>query len=157
AAWDAAMPRFVAACRRLAELAPAPTLVHGDFHPWNVAATAARPLIFDWSDGAVSHPFTDLAVYLTRTRDKARRREMLATYLAQWADDGIPTAALEEAASLAFVVGSLYQVAVYDRLLTSLEPEDRGGMRGATGSWARGALDALERGIDTERPGHADG
>jgi len=82
---------------------------------------------------------------------------MLATYLAPWADDGIPTAALEEAASLAFVVGSLYQVAVYDRLLTSLEPEDRGGMRGATGSWARGALDALERRIDTERPGHADG
>jgi hypothetical protein len=157
AAWDDALPRFVAACHRFVALGPAPTLVHGDFHPWNAAWTGDRPLLFDWSDGAVSHPFTDLAVYLTRTRDKARRREMLETYLAHWADDGIPAAELEEAAHLAFVVGSLYQVAVYDRLLTSLEPEDRGGMDGATGSWAGGAIDALERGIETERPGHADG
>ncbi|MBA2630322.1 MAG: aminoglycoside phosphotransferase family protein [Thermoleophilaceae bacterium] len=154
--WNAAMPRFVAACGRLAELGPAPTLVHGDFHPWNVAVTDDRPLVFDWSDTAISHPFVDLAVYLTRTDDVAVRRDLRDAYLARWRD-GIPAGELAEAAEVALLVGTLYQVECYARLLGSLEPEDRGGMNGAAGSWARAALDVLEHGIATQRPGHADG
>ena len=68
AEWIAAVPGFVAACARLGTLGPAPTLSHGDFHPWNVAATPDGPRIFDWSDTAIAHPFLDLAVYATRIR-----------------------------------------------------------------------------------------
>jgi hypothetical protein len=64
---------------------------------------------------------------------------------------------LAEAGDLAILVGTLYQVESYVRLLSSLEPEDQGGMRGAAGSWARAAIDVLATGIDTRRPGHADG
>jgi len=54
-------------------------------------------------------------------------------------------------------VGTLYQVECFARLLGSLKPAVRGGMNGAAGSWACAALDVLEHGIATQRPGHADG
>jgi hypothetical protein len=156
AAWHRAMPGFIEACRRLDVLGPPPTLVHGDLHPWNVADTPDGPRLFDWTDAAVSHPFTDLAVYATRPGDPAMRRAIRGAYLACWADR-LPAADLAEAGDLAIVVGTLYQVETYGRLLASLAPDDRVGLEGAAGSWARAAVGALHEGIDVRRPGHADG
>lgn len=155
-AWDAAVPAFVAACRRLDELGPPPTLVHGDFHPWNVTDEATGPRIFDWTDAAISHPFTDLAVYVTRADDVALRRAMRAAYLARWADQLDP-ARLTEAGDLAIVVGTVYQVDSYLRILESLGADDIWDLALATGSWARSAVATLSEGIDVVRPGHADG
>ena len=36
------------------------TLVHGDFHPWNVQRDGDRLVIFDWSDACWGHPFFDV-------------------------------------------------------------------------------------------------
>jgi aminoglycoside phosphotransferase (APT) family kinase protein len=156
AAWIAALPGFVAACTRLQALGPAPTLSHGDFHPWNVAASPGGPRIFDWSDTAIAHPFLDLAVYATRADDVAARRALRDAYLARWSD-ALPPADLAEAGDLAIVVGTLYQVEAYTRMLTGLDPDDRGGLTGAARSWTLAAIDALRDGIALERPGHADG
>lgn len=155
-AWDAAMPGFVVACRSLDELGPAQTLVHGDFHPWNVADESAGPRVFDWSDAAISHPFTDLAVYATRASDVALRRAMRDAYLARWAAQLKPPA-LARAGDLAIVVGTLYQVDSYLRIVESLAPDDIWDLGMATGSWARAAVEALRDGIALSRPGHADG
>lgn len=155
-AWDAAVPAFVDACRRLDVLGPPPTLVHGDFHPWNVADQPSGPRIFDWTDAAISHPFTDLAVYVTRAKDVALRRSMRDTYLAKWADRLDPVA-LAEAGDLAIVVGTLYQVDSYLRIVESLGPDDVRDFAKATGSWARAAIEATREGIDLVHPGHADG
>jgi hypothetical protein len=155
-AWDAALPGFVAACRRLDELGPAPTLVHGDFHPWNVTDEPTGPRIFDWTDAAISHPFTDLAVFVTRADDVSVRRALRDAYLARWSDDLEPEA-LAEAGDLALVVGTLYQVDSYLRIVESLGPDDIGDLAMATGSWARSAVATLTEGIDVVRPGHADG
>jgi len=38
----AAAPRLLDACNRLASLAPGPTVLHGDFHPWNVLRSGER-------------------------------------------------------------------------------------------------------------------
>lgn len=154
--WRRSMPRFADVCLRLDALGPAPTLVHGDLHPWNVADTPDGPRLFDWTDAAVSHPFTDLAVYATRPDDPAMRRAIRDAYLARW-EDRLPAAALAEAGDLAIVVGTLYQVDSYVRLLASLGPDDRLGLEGAAGSWARAAIDALDQGIEMRRRGHADG
>jgi hypothetical protein len=118
--------------------------------------TDEGPIVFDWSDAAVAHPFLDLAVFVTRADDLALRRRLRDAYLAAWADVLTP-ADLVEAGELALIVGTLYQVESYVRLLSSLEPEDRGGMQGAAGSWARAAVDILAVGIDTRKRGHADG
>jgi hypothetical protein len=155
-AWDAAVPAFVAACHRLDEVGPPPTLVHGDFHPWNVTDEPTGPRVFDWTDAAISHPFTDLAVYVTRADDFALRRKMRAAYLARWSDRMDP-ARLAEAGDLAIVVGTLYQVDSYLRILESLDPDDIWDLGPAIGSWARSAVATLTEGIDVVRPGHADG
>jgi hypothetical protein len=155
-AWDAAVPAFVTACRRLDEVGPPPTLVHGDFHPWNVTDEPTGPRIFDWTDAAISHPFTDLAVYVTRADDVALRRAMRAAYLARWSDQMDP-AGLAEAGDLAIVVGTVYQVDSYLRILESLDPDDLWDLAPAIGSWARSAVATLTEGIDVVRPGHADG
>ena len=155
-AWDVAVPAFAAACRRLDELGPAPTLVHGDFHPWNVADGPDGPRIFDWTDAAISHPFTDLAVFATRPADVSIRRAIRDAYLAHWSDHLEPVA-LAEAGELAIVVGTVYQVDTYIRLVESLDPDDLWDLAPAAGSWARAAVDTLREGIDLTRPGHADG
>jgi aminoglycoside phosphotransferase (APT) family kinase protein len=156
AAWIAALPGFAAACTRLQALGPAPTLSHGDFHPWNVAASAGGPRIFDWSDTAIAHPFLDLAVYATRTDDIAARRAIRDAYLARWSD-AMSATDLAEAGDLAIVVGTLYQVESYTRMLIGLDPDDRGGLTGAARSWTLAAIDALHDGIALEHSGHADG
>ena len=145
----------LAACERLEAIGPAPTVSHGDLHPWNVAATPSGPRIFDWTDTAVTHPFLDLAVYATRPRT-SRSAGARDAYLAHWADQLAP-AALAEAGELALVVGTLYQVESYVRILTTLDPDDAGGLAGAMGSWARAAVLILDEGIAIQRPGHADG
>jgi aminoglycoside phosphotransferase (APT) family kinase protein len=156
AAWNDSVPAFVAACERLDAIGPPPTLVHGDLHPWNVADTPDGPRVFDWTDAAISHPFVDLAVYATRPDDHAIRHALRDAYLAHWATQ-LSAADLTEAGELAIVVGTLYQVDSYIGLLSSLDPDDRGDLRGAAGSWARAAVATLADGIDLRRPGHADG
>ncbi len=155
-AWNDSIESFVAACGRLDALGPAPTLVHGDLHPWNVADTPEGARIFDWTDAAISHPFLDLAVYATRPDDVAMRRALRDGYLARWASH-LSAADLAEAGELAIVVGTLYQVDSYIGLLSRLDPDDRGDLAGAAGSWARAAVATLAEGIDLRRPGHADG
>ncbi len=155
-AWNDSIGAFVAACGRLDSIGPAPTLVHGDLHPWNVADTPDGPRIFDWTDAAISHPFLDLAVYATRPKDLDRRRAVRDAYLARWTER-LTAADLVEAGDLAILVGTLYQVDSYVRLLSSLDPDDRGDLEGAAGGWARAAISTLREGIDVQRPGHADG
>jgi hypothetical protein len=156
AAWADSIGAFTDACARLDALGPAPTLIHGDFHPWNVAATPGTPRVFDWTDAAISHPFLDLAVYATRPPDLALRHALRDAYLARWAGHLSPEG-LAEAAELAIVVGTLFQVQSYIRILSSLDPDDRGDLTGAAGSWANAAVEALTDGIDLKRVGHADG
>ena len=156
ALWREAVPALQAACARLDALGPAPTISHGDLHPWNVAVTPDGPRVFDWSDAAIAHPFLDLAVFLTRSPDVDRRREIRDAYLAPWREVLDP-AALAEAGELAIAVGSLYQVESYRRILTGLTEDDRGGMEGAARSWALATVAALRDGIAVQRIGHADG
>lgn len=155
-AWDEAVPALAAACHRLDELGPAATVVHGDFHPWNVADEPSGPRLFDWTDAAISHPFIDLAVFATRPLDVAIRRALRDAYLARWSDRLEPDA-LAEAGDLAIVVGTVYQVDTYIRLVESLHRDDIWDLAPAASSWARSAVATLTEGIDLRRPGHADG
>ena len=87
--WLATAPALVASCRRLDEIGPGPTLVHGDFHPWNVAFGPANTRVFDWTDAAVSHPFVDLATYVFRTEDVAVRRRLVDAYVGGVVEGGV--------------------------------------------------------------------
>jgi len=145
--WRRSAPRLVAACRRLDEIGPGLSLAHGDFHPWNVTFGSGTTRIFDWTDAAVSHPFVDLATYIFRTDDVALRHRLVDAYLGAWTSGAGHH--LKEAADLALVVGSLYQVQTYRALIPTLTAD--GGdddLADADLSWIKHTLTRLEQGLD---------
>jgi Phosphotransferase enzyme family len=64
--------------RRAPSVLPA-TLVHGDFHPWNVIGTT----IIDWSDAAIANPLHDVNHYLLNV-DESLRGPLIETYAEAW-------------------------------------------------------------------------
>ncbi len=83
-----AMPAFERLSLEL-EGAPIPfTLVHGDFHPANIAIKDGRYVIFDWTDACIAHPFVDLQTYFHMfgppTTDADARERLLRRYLDTW-------------------------------------------------------------------------
>ncbi len=143
--WRSSVPALVAACLRLDEIGPGPSLVHGDLHPWNVTFGSGTTRIFDWTDAAVSHPFVDLATYVFRTEDVAVRRELVDAYVGAWSTSESKDR-VREAADLAVVVGSLYQVQTYRALMPTLMGDD---LAGADVSWIKRTLTRQERGLDS--------
>jgi hypothetical protein len=147
--WLATAPGLVESCRRLDEIGPGPTLVHGDFHPWNVASGPATTRVFDWTDAAVSHPFVDLATYVFRTEDVSVRRRLVDAYVDAWSTVRSEQA-LREAAALGLVVGALYQVQTYRALLPTLIGNGADdGLAGADLSWIKRSLTRHEQGLDS--------
>ena len=147
--WDAAVPRLVEACGHLATLSVPETIVHGDFHPWNVARTTRGLVVFDWSDGSLGPPFVDLPTTLGRTPDVAIRRALADRYLAAWPE--VPEGDRPRVADLAMLVGSLYQVQSYLGFLRTIDPMESLDLAGADASWLGRSLEALEHGIAAGR------
>ena len=133
-------------CARILALDASPiaeTLVHGDFHPGNVMVDGEEVRVFDWSDGAISHPFVDLAEYVRHLPTAAERRRMVDAYLEPWSA-GYERAALERAAADAPAVGAVYQVDTYLALVPALDPRDRWQYEHAAPRWLRAALRPVE-------------
>lgn len=129
--WLSLVPAFVESCRRLDEIGPGPTLVHGDLHPWNVVFGPENIRVFDWTDAAVSHPFVDLATFVPRSEDPDVRRTLIEAYVDAWAPVS-PRETLLEAAAVGMIVGALYQVMTYRTLLATMPNDGRdAGLHGA--------------------------
>jgi hypothetical protein len=146
ARWDAAAPALEDDCVRLEGIGPGSSILHGDFHPWNVTFGAGRTRIFDWTDACTSHPFVDLATYVHRAKQPAVRHQMMHSYLARW-HEHLPDADLAEAGRLALVVGALNQVQTYRTLRPTLMAADV--LSGADVDWVARALTRQERGLDS--------
>ncbi len=147
--WLATSPALVESCLRLDAIGPGPSLVHGDFHPWNVVHGRGTTRVFDWSDAAVSHPFIDLATYIFRTRDISRRRSLVEAYVAAWSTGGSDES-LREAAALGLVVGALYQVQGYRALLPTLMRNGADDdMADADLDWINRSLTRHEHGVES--------
>lgn len=145
-AWLASMPAMVDACTSLDRIGPGVSLMHGDFHPWNVVAGQDGTRIFDWTDAAVAHPFLDLVTYIMRTDDLALRRYLLQRYLGLWSKY-LSSDDLQAAGQLALVVGALYQAYTYWQLIPTVMPDDLAQLRDGDVHWLQRALDRLDRGI----------
>jgi hypothetical protein len=93
----------------LRELPLPDTLVHGDFHPWNVVV-GPRLVIADWSDACLSHPLFDLLMF----GSDEDRPALLAAY-------GVSPETFELAAPLA----RIHHAISYERIGAAMEPSDR--------------------------------
>lgn len=87
----------------------AETLVHGDFHPWNVFAGEGL-VLYDWSDACYSHPLFDLVTY----GKEDDRPDLLASY-------GVSP----ETFAIAEPLACLHHAVSYERIADALEESDR--------------------------------
>lgn len=74
---------------RLAAVALPDALVHGDFHPGNVAELAdGRRVVFDWSDAAIAPPFIDVVTWLSwlDDADEPAHEQVWRSFADQWTD-----------------------------------------------------------------------
>ena len=142
-AWAAVVDGLVDRCASLAASGFPDTLVHGDLHPGNINVRDGEALLFDWSDGAVSHPFADLTCFLRRAETPTARRQMADAYLSVWAA-GYGMERVERALDDALVVGALYQVATYLALVPAMDLRDRWQFEAGPWRWLRFAIRPLE-------------
>jgi aminoglycoside/choline kinase family phosphotransferase len=117
-------PRLRALCAEVADSFPSASLIHGDLHPGNVAVRDGRPIFFDWTDGAVGHPFCDLATFLPDVDELTKQgiadapERLRNAYLSVWADQtGRDPGQLAQTFESAYTVGSLVQALSYRRIL----------------------------------------
>jgi aminoglycoside phosphotransferase (APT) family kinase protein len=147
AALAAAVPRIHACCQELAGLAVPPSLVHGDLHLGNVAEGPRGPLLFDWTDACVAHPFLDLATIRRGTgevdvAEAELRARLRAAYLPAWSSFEAPER-LARAWELAAPLGALHQAISYRSLIASLQPPIDLHMSQSTAWWLRQVLAGL--------------
>jgi hypothetical protein len=106
------------------------TLIHGDFHPWNVLGST----IVDWSDAAVANPLHDLNHYLLNVDDELRP-ELLAAYSAAWGGDVAAAADACEAETYEWIAQS------YAQITAALAPDDRWWFANEEARWLARATD----------------
>ncbi|HEY5847610.1 MAG TPA: phosphotransferase, partial [Microlunatus sp.] len=136
----AALPRLVALGQQLA-VGPVPvTLLHGDLHVGNVAIGRDGPLLYDWTDACLGHPFFDLVTALHGT-DETRRR-LRDAYLSGWADHAAPQQ-LAETWRAAEILAPLHHAVSYRAIAAACAPPVDAEMATATAFWLRSVLAAL--------------
>ncbi|HEX5251944.1 MAG TPA: hypothetical protein VFW14_19945 [Gaiellales bacterium] len=119
------------------------TIDHSDLHSGNVLAPGDQYVIFDWHEGAVTHPFFSMMV-ATRWLEHnhgveqggADDRRLRDAYLEPWAGYG-SRAELRAALELALRLGPLTRALGWDRVLGSMPAA-------AAGEWAENLSGWLE-------------
>jgi hypothetical protein len=141
------VPTLKMLCTQLAAYRVPQTLVHGDFHPGNIAGESC--LFFDWTDGCISHPFMDLTTVFEEARTSSMSAEALNQLRDQYLDVWTryePLDRLIEACAVAETLGCLHQAVSYRSIINNLEPGLRHEFSGAVGQWLIAMLhtDALK-------------
>jgi hypothetical protein len=134
-----------ALCAQLAGCGIPETLVHGDLHEHNVALAPGRPLIFDWSDSCLAHPFFDLITLLDTDHfagEPQALADLRARYLAGWSAFG-DEASRATALDLALRVGCLHHAISYQHIVMAVEPAARWEYMSGARFFLRALLAAL--------------
>ncbi len=101
------------------------TLLHGDFHPGNVATTGDGMLIFDWSDGAIGSPVIEAATWGWWYEDDEPRLAVLWGHFCEaWRRAFTVDMSHIASYDIDIVAGAFHTVS-YERILTALEPTER--------------------------------
>jgi hypothetical protein len=123
--------RLMAACHELNASGVPESLDHGDLHARQVIVGAMGPVILDWSDGSITHPFLSAAAFIddpAASGDGVPARDELASaYLGPWVDSGaISSEAGRRALDLSSTILPVHAAALYaDRVLPGLGwPDD---------------------------------
>ncbi len=119
----ALLPAIERECEQLVSGPIPQTLVHGDFHGGNIALVDGRPLIFDWTDACIAHPFFDLATVLdtdNAPESPGAAERLRDAYLGEWSAYGSPEE-LREAFAAAYRLAPLHHAVSYAHLNAIME------------------------------------
>ena len=109
--------RIESMARALRELGVPATLEHGDLDATNVFIRSGSPVLMDWSDACVSHPF-----FTPLTPAQARRHpQFVDTYLREWTDYA-PVENLREGFGVAKPLAALESAFHYHRNIVPYLP-----------------------------------
>ncbi len=97
-------------------------LVHGDFHPGNIAPRVRGATVFDWSDAAISSPFVDIPTWTWWYPDDDDRVELVwSCFEAAWdREHDLRPGTIDRRAAL--TAAGAYHTVSYLRILERLEP-----------------------------------
>jgi aminoglycoside phosphotransferase (APT) family kinase protein len=98
------------------------TLVHGDLHLGNVAG-ADQPVIYDWTDACVSHPYLD-AAHIARFAGDDDRAAIEQAYATAFGGDHA------QAWAIAPFADQVFQAVTFEAIYRSQEHAARGEMAG---------------------------
>ena len=98
------------------------TLVHGDLHPGNVLGSSAGPVVLDWGDACVAHPFFDLPA-LCHGMPEADHAAIEQRFIDAWQAE-LPGADAARAAVLMKPLSALCKALVYRNFLDHIEPSE---------------------------------
>ena len=134
------LPRITELVERLAASpVPSASIVHGDLHSGNwTRRSDGSWLVFDWTDGCVSHPFLDLGV-LPR-KDAERRAAWLDAYLGPWRT-AFGDAAVDETLAAALPLGAAFQALSYQRIADGVGGGDGPSWHPSIASYLAALLD----------------
>lgn len=103
------------------------SLVHGDWHPGNIAVKDGVYRFFDWTDACLAHPFFDVPSMLDELLERLgmdAREPLLDAYLNAWTDFA-PLEHLKSLLSSIQIAGYLHQAVSYQYISRGLEPSAR--------------------------------
>jgi Phosphotransferase enzyme family len=115
------------------------SLIHGDWHPGNIAVKNGVERIFDWTDACLSQPFFDILGMLDELEqifDEETRQALLETYLRTWTGFA-PLEELKAVVPSIRVALCLHQVVTYWKILEGLEPAARHEVAKGLQYWLR--------------------
>lgn len=140
----ALMPFVNSLCEQLQHFRVPQTLIHGDFNPGNIVINEGRINFIDWTDGAISHPFLDLVVFLDGVRESFPDLldRFVGAYLTHWLDHE-PMERLKELWGLVEPLSLLYQAVSYHHIKVTMEQATREDMSGAIGWYLQRAIKHL--------------
>lgn len=108
----------------LASLGLPDTLLHGDFHVFNVIERDGAPVIIDWSDAALSHPLLEIGPWFGHPRAPGNADRAWMTWLDALSAIG-PVEALRPERDRVFGLAAAFQLVSYAAIVRSLEPANR--------------------------------
>jgi len=111
------------------------TIVHGDCHLGNVAGDGDRAVIYDWTDGCVSHPFLD-GVLLARSAGDEHHHAIKSAYTAPWRE-AYADADVDRTWELAKFGNRVFQAISYEGIYRAQEERSRWEMAGVVANTLR--------------------
>jgi aminoglycoside phosphotransferase (APT) family kinase protein len=154
----AAEPALVAAVSGFHGLGFPDALVHGDLHTQNLAGSPRHPVIFDWTDACIGHPYLDarhlVDSAVARRADGADAAAVAAevrdAFLHPWRE-ALPDLDHEAAWELSARAEAVFTLISYEQIVRAQAPVSR---------WELGGIvvELLERLVsqaDTAHPGGA--